>query len=151
MPPGEEPGTGSSPVSYDSSPLRRQSTPASSATIEQRALSGPGTAGGLFEAGWGYGGYSKLALMQQLLGAASPFEPCYCDWDCHLYEDCCPDFKLVCKQDQSTTSRRSDGGKTCLGRCLETPDLRDGGRECYCDDECIAGGDCCDDKVLLCL
>jgi hypothetical protein len=83
-------------ANLNDAPLRRQFAPPSSAT-EQRNRLGPGSAGGLFEAGWGYGGYSKQAQMQALLGTGSPFQPCYCDWNCPVYEDCCPDFQLVCR------------------------------------------------------
>ena len=143
-----------------SPPQLRRQHPGEDATApaaENRALSAS-AAGGLFEAGWGYGGYSKQAMLQELMGMSSPFEPCYCDWNCHLYEDCCPDFVLVCDQQESLMAGRRNGDddallvleNSCWGRCLQQPDPTSY-YECYCDDDCFASGDCCDDKILQCL
>uniref|UniRef100_A0A8C6NCR1 Uncharacterized protein n=1 Tax=Melopsittacus undulatus TaxID=13146 RepID=A0A8C6NCR1_MELUD len=61
---------------------------------------------------------------------------CQCDYNCHHYMECCPDFKKVCTVALS-----------CRGRCFEAFER---GRECDCDVDCSRYGKCCPDYVEHC-
>uniref|UniRef100_A0A8D2N6X3 SMB domain-containing protein n=1 Tax=Zonotrichia albicollis TaxID=44394 RepID=A0A8D2N6X3_ZONAL len=56
---------------------------------------------------------------------------CQCDFNCHHYMECCPDFRKVCTVAAS-----------CEGRCFEAFER---GRECDCDADCERYGKCCPD------
>ncbi|KFU89743.1 Proteoglycan 4, partial [Chaetura pelagica] len=61
---------------------------------------------------------------------------CHCDFNCHHYMECCPDFNKVCTVAVS-----------CKGRCFE---LFERGRECDCDADCERYGKCCPDYAAHC-
>uniref|UniRef100_A0A8D2J0F8 SMB domain-containing protein n=1 Tax=Varanus komodoensis TaxID=61221 RepID=A0A8D2J0F8_VARKO len=62
---------------------------------------------------------------------------CQCDHTCHLFDECCPDYKTLCSADVS-----------CKGRCNE-PFKR--GRSCDCDADCERYHKCCPDYAQTCL
>lgn len=60
---------------------------------------------------------------------------CWCDEQCAIFGDCCPDKAAACDQRPGS----------CEGAC--------GGQSpagCWCDDQCATFGDCCNDKVQQC-
>ncbi|NXB51006.1 PRG4 protein, partial [Leucopsar rothschildi] len=61
---------------------------------------------------------------------------CQCDFKCHHYMECCPDFRKVCTVAAS-----------CEGRCFEAFER---GRECDCDADCERYGKCCPDYAKHC-
>ncbi|KFP08116.1 Proteoglycan 4, partial [Calypte anna] len=61
---------------------------------------------------------------------------CHCDFNCHHYTECCPDFYKVCTVALS-----------CKGRCFEAFER---GRECDCDADCERYGKCCPDYAKEC-
>ncbi|NWZ10669.1 PRG4 protein, partial [Agelaius phoeniceus] len=61
---------------------------------------------------------------------------CQCDFNCHHYMECCPDFRKVCTVAAS-----------CEGRCFEAFER---GRECDCDADCERYGKCCPDYAKHC-
>ncbi|NXN96298.1 PRG4 protein, partial [Rhinopomastus cyanomelas] len=61
---------------------------------------------------------------------------CQCDFNCHHYMECCPDFRKVCTVAAS-----------CKGRCFEAFER---GRECDCDADCGRYGKCCPDYEEHC-
>ncbi|NXH44583.1 PRG4 protein, partial [Dicaeum eximium] len=61
---------------------------------------------------------------------------CQCDFNCHHYMECCPDFRKVCTVAAS-----------CEGRCFESFER---GRECDCDADCERYGKCCPDYAKHC-
>ncbi|NWZ85606.1 PRG4 protein, partial [Poecile atricapillus] len=61
---------------------------------------------------------------------------CQCDFNCHRYMECCPDFRKVCTVAAS-----------CEGRCFESFER---GRECDCDADCDRYGKCCPDYAKYC-
>uniref|UniRef100_A0A8D2ISW9 SMB domain-containing protein n=1 Tax=Varanus komodoensis TaxID=61221 RepID=A0A8D2ISW9_VARKO len=60
---------------------------------------------------------------------------CQCDHTCHLFDECCPDYKTLCSADVS-----------CKGRCNE-PFKR--GRSCDCDADCERYHKCCPDYSTI--
>ena len=71
------------------------------------------------------------------------FGGCYCDADCVVYGDCCPDACKVCGINCVKPPKpRSD---SCEGHCDgQAPD------GCWCDDLCHNNNDCCPDYWELC-
>lgn len=88
---------------------------------------------------------------------------CYCDAGCQAYDDCCPDYADFCEapeDDGETPEEPTDDGEmpepddgeppapmggSCVGQCNGGSD-----GDCFCDDQCEANGDCCDDYQTVC-
>ena len=60
---------------------------------------------------------------------------CYCDKNCVINGDCCPDYTSHC-----------DTSHSCYGRCGHVS-----GAGCHCDTQCYQIGDCCSDYNLQCV
>lgn len=72
---------------------------------------------------------------------------CSCESACVEDGSCCPDFPEMCPAwvDQSIIPVKpevKDG--SCFGKCGV------GSGECWCDYQCVANGDCCDDYEGMC-
>ncbi|KAF6734331.1 Proteoglycan 4 [Oryzias melastigma] len=61
---------------------------------------------------------------------------CQCDYNCLLYEECCPNYESQCTTQNS-----------CKGRCGESFKR---GRLCTCDPDCIKYNQCCSDYKTHC-
>ncbi len=108
----------------------------------------------------GDGGATDAGSCAGSCGDIGSDDSCYCDAECSGNGDCCADYGQHCggsddggdSGDGGDSTDGGDGGGgggpagTCIGSC--------GGigsdNVCYCDAECAANGDCCDDYTSVC-
>lgn len=90
-------------------------------------------------------------------------QSCYCDSECTSNDDCCDDYLQQCAGgagddgggdpgpgDDGGSGDDGDSGGAAPGTCAEhCGDIGSNG-VCYCDSECAANGDCCDDYASEC-
>ncbi|XP_078498814.1 proteoglycan 4 isoform X4 [Lissotriton helveticus] len=62
---------------------------------------------------------------------------CQCDYNCHVFMECCPDYRQTCTLEGS-----------CKGRCHENFER---GRDCDCDNSCEKFDKCCPDYKANCV
>ena len=90
-----------------------------------------------------------------ITGTPGGYNYCYCDQDCHFYDDCCIDVPSwspnQCSQRAMasslvTTCRASGLDNGCCDPATSLSCLVPGG-SCYCDAVCHTHNDCCNDVV----
>lgn len=76
---------------------------------------------------------------------------CTCDYQCNAFGDCCSDFNEVCSTQlcgyHLITQKFSHDEMCSAGFVDETPNVKGA---CFCDQSCMAWGDCCDDYFRVC-
>lgn len=73
---------------------------------------------------------------------------CFCDPACEANGDCCADFGQVCRGDDEPEDPPPG---LCDGACDSSAPKEVGdGTQCYCDDLCVANGDCCSGWATTC-
>ena len=71
---------------------------------------------------------------------------CYCDKQCHIYNDCCSDIDSIgCTYTESSCVAANYSGCCTGSSCQGTG----GDSSCYCDSLCYFVGDCCTDIASI--
>lgn len=82
-------------------------------------------------------------------GKSAPLKSCWCDKTCVKHKDCCDDYSEVCAAPLKTnTVGVVENKPSCEGKCGKSGGQK--GKKCWCDEQCISKGDCCEDYKSVC-